>query len=275
MSEAGAGSGLIDVVHRLPGKRVVVLGDVMLDRYVYGKVDRVSPEAPVPIMHFNGQDNRLGGAANVAADLAALGCEASMVGTCCDDDEAGRDLRKMLGELGVDTTALLHTPGRCTTSKVRMVGVIENRKGQLLRLDYEDVSPVDDAIGDALLERLAEQLKDADVLCIEDYNKGACSKRVCQGAIRLAKEAGVPVLVDPARIRDYAKYAGATLLKLNRPETRMATGLPVETDADVEAAATKLLGELNLEAIVVTVDKDGAFLATKDGPRQRVASKAR
>ena len=268
-------TGLLDVLNALPGRRVLVLGDFMLDRYVHGRVERVSPEAPVPIMHFHHQDDRLGGAANVAADLAALDVEVAVVGTFNSQDEAGTSMASMLQAIGVDTGGMVHTPGRCTTSKQRMVGMIENRKGQLLRVDYEDPGPVDDAVAEQLLAEVESRLGSVDVLCIEDYNKGACSDRVCRDAIALAKKAGVPVLVDPARIREYGKYAGATLLKMNRTETRLATGLPVESDPDVESAATKLLSDLDLEAVVVTVDQDGAYLATKDGPNQRVASKAR
>ena len=267
--------GLIDIVQRLGGRRVAVLGDYMTDRYLYGHADRLSPEAPVPVLHFQREETRLGGAGHVAADLAALGVQVKTVGAV-GDDAAGRELRHMLEADGVDANGLVGVAGRPTTSKVRLVGLAQHRTPQqMIRLDYEDSAALDDAAGEKVLAALDAALDDADVLCIEDYNKGVVGGRVCRQAIRRARERGVPVLVDPPAISDYAKYRGATCLKLNRRETCAATGLACESRDQVEVAAAKLLDDLDLEAVIVTLDKDGAYLAVRGDEGRMLATRAR
>ena len=272
-------SRLIELAETLPAVRAVLAGDFMLDRYLYGDADRLNPEAPVPVLHFNHEDVRLGGAGNVAADLAALGAEVTAVGVA-GTDEAGRTMRALLQERGVDAAGL-HDAGRPTTCKVRLVGLARQRSGQqMLRLDFEDASPVGSAVADAVVASATAALKGADVLCIEDYHKGVLSGDVAPRLIAAARSAGVPSFVDPPRIADYRKFAGATCLKLNRPEAEAATGLPARTLEQVDAAASKLLDALDLHAVVVTLDADGAYLATRgDGTtepeRRHVAGKPR
>ena len=259
-------SGLIDIVQNLAGRRVVVLGDFMTDRYLYGNADRLSPEAPVPVLHYQREETRLGGAGHVAADLVALGVKVSVVGAV-GDDAAGREMRHSLETRGVDVDGLLVVAGRPTTSKVRLVGLAQHRTPQqMIRIDYEDPAVLDDAACERVEAAVAAALEGADVLCIEDYNKGVVGERVSRRAIELARARGVAVMVDPPSIDDYGKYRGATCLKLNRRETCVATRLACETRDEVEAAARKLLADLDLEAVIVTLDKDGAFLAVGSGP---------
>jgi D-beta-D-heptose 7-phosphate kinase/D-beta-D-heptose 1-phosphate adenosyltransferase len=256
---------LIELVERLPGHHVVLLGDLMVDRYLYGNAERLSPEAPVPIIHYQKEEYRLGGAGHVAADLAVLGGKVRVVGLV-GNDEMGRMLRGKLEEHGCETDGLVETPGRCTVCKMRLVGAAQHRHPQqMIRLDFEDSSPIDSGVGKRVLENLGTALEGAAVLCIEDYNKGLLTEEVCRGAIRMARERGVPVIVDPALVPDYSKYSGATAIKLNRTETEKVTKLPVRAEGDYAAAAGWLIEKLQLEAAIVTLDKNGSYVAARDG----------
>ena len=267
--------GLLDIVARLADRRVVVVGDYMIDRYLYGNADRLSPEAPVPVLHFQHEETRLGGAGHVAADLAVLGLEVAVVGAV-GADELGAHMRAAMAAEGIDPSGLVEMPGRPTTSKVRLVGLAQHRTPQqMIRLDYENPAPLDAGGCDAVVAAFERALVGAQVVCIEDYNKGVACEAVCRRVIEIARGRGIPVLVDPPSIRDYAKYRGATCLKLNRRETCTATGLPCDTADQVERAAVGLLEALGIEAVVVTLDKDGAFLATRDGERRVLKTRAR
>lgn len=265
---------LIEIVEHLPAARVLLLGDVMLDRYLYGNAERLSPEAPVPVLHFQKEETRLGGAASVAANFAELGAKVAVLGVVGEDD-AGRDVRRLLQNAGADDSGLL--PGdRPTTCKMRLVGSAQHRHPQqLIRLDYEHVAPISPLIEAQLLDRLKLALGDADMVCIEDYAKGVVTESLCRAAIELANKAGKPVLVDPARIGSYERYAHATCLKLNRPEASKATGLPMETPEQVEKGAAALLDQLSLSAVVVTLDKQGAYVAEHTGNRRLIATRPR
>lgn len=271
-------SGLIDIVERVAGRRAVVVGDFMLDRYIYGHADRLSPEAPVPVLHFQHEETRLGGAGHVAADLAVLGLEVTVVGAI-GQDELGETMRRGLAAEGIDPGGLVAIDGRPTTSKVRLVGLAQHRTPQqMIRLDYENPSALDEVGCRAIIAAFEGALGSGagvDVVCIEDYNKGALCEPVCRSIIASCRKRGVPVLVDPPSIQDYEKYRGASCVKLNRRETGAATGLSCETPAEVEQAAEKLLGQLGSEAVVITLDKDGAFLATRQGERRMLRTRAR
>jgi D-beta-D-heptose 7-phosphate kinase / D-beta-D-heptose 1-phosphate adenosyltransferase len=268
-------SRLIELVRNFEKKRIVLVGDFMLDKYVYGNANRLSPEAPVPVLHYDHEEVRLGGAGHVAADLAVLGCSVKIIG-CCGDDEAALSMRKLLTEQGVDVSDLIPTPGRGTTSKTRLVGLAQQRSPQqMIRLDYEVTTPVSKDIGGQLVQAFTRAVANADVVCLEDYNKGVLAPAVCQAIIQTAKSRGKEVLIDPASIADYTKYNGATCLKLNRTETEKATGLPARSAEQYARAAKKLLDTLLLEAVVITLDKDGAYLATRNGTERRVATRAR
>ncbi len=267
-------SRLIELVKNLAGRKIVLVGDFMLDRYVYGNAERLSPEAPVPVLHFNHEEVRLGGAGHVAAALAALGCRVHAIG-CCGDDEAAVTLKKLLVDVGV-TGDLIPTPGRCTTSKTRLVGLAQQRSPQqMIRLDYEVGGAVSSEIAGKIVAAFARAIVDADAVCLEDYNKGVLTPAVTQSLISAAKSRSKQVLIDPASIADYGKYASATCLKLNRTETEKATGLPARSPEQYALAAKKLIDNLQLDAVVLTLDKDGAYLATRDGQKRRVTTRPR
>ena len=266
---------LIELVEKLPPSRVVLLGDFMLDRYVYGNAERLSPEAPVPVLHYQKEEFRLGGAGGVAADLAALGATVMAVGVIGNDD-MGRQVRKLLIECGADPGAMIEAQGRPTICKARLVGLAQHRHPQqMIRLDFEDPTPMGSDVGQRVLESLEQSLRIADLLCIEDYNKGLLTPDLCRKAIEMARARHIPVLVDPASITDYSKYSNATALKLNRTETQKTTGLPVDNEQQYEAAGIHLIETLNLEAAVITLDKNGAYLATRSGERQWLRTRPR
>jgi D-beta-D-heptose 7-phosphate kinase/D-beta-D-heptose 1-phosphate adenosyltransferase len=266
---------LIELVERLPGARVALVGDLMLDRYVYGNVERLSPDAPVPVFHHQREDARLGGAGRVAADLATLGAHVSVVSIIGHDD-TGRQIRALLDEYKVDTSGLIETP-RPTTCKVRLVGLAQHRHAQqMIRMDFEDASPVDAALGARVVDAVARALDaGATALCIEDYNKGLLTPEVCRRMIELARQRNVPTFVDPYAMPDYSKYRGATVVTPNRVETEQATRLACHDEPHYRAAAERLLQSLDLEAAVLTLDKNGAYLATRDGERRWLKTRSR
>ncbi|MFT3784611.1 MAG: D-glycero-beta-D-manno-heptose 1-phosphate adenylyltransferase [Tepidisphaeraceae bacterium] len=262
-------SRLIDLVQRFAGRKVALIGDFMVDRYVYGNAERLSPEAPVPVLRFDHEDCRLGGAGHVAADLAALGCHVKVVGVV-GDDEAGVQLRKMLDDLKVDHSGIVIAKGRCTTSKTRLVGLANQRSPQqMIRLDYEVSTPVTTDLAGQLIQAAARAIADAEVVLLEDYNKGVLTPAITQGIVQAARSRGKQVIVDPPKITDYTRYIGATALKLNRSEAEVATGQPARTPEQYARAGKKLMDSLGLEAIVITLDKDGAYVATRDGKTER------
>src|SRR5215218_5419419 len=184
---------LIELVERLAGRKVVLVGDLMLDKYLYGNAERLSPDAPVPVLQYRREDARLGGAGRVAADLGTLGSLVRIV-SLVGQDQTGADIRKMLDEGGVDVSGLIETTDRPSTSKVRLVGLAQHRHPQqMMRLDYEDASPVSGPLADRIIEAVKTALVGADALCIEDYNKGLLPPPVCKAIIALARAATVPI----------------------------------------------------------------------------------
>lgn len=242
--------------------RLLVVGDVMLDRYWFGEVSRISPEAPVPVVHVNKEEVRPGGAANVARNIVALGGHVSLL-SVVGTDEAGQTLRKLLEEAGVATG--LHDDANIrTTVKLRVLG----RQQQLLRIDFE-TAPSHEVL-QAKLDDFERQLADHDLVILSDYGKGGLT-HITQ-MIALAKKAGKRVLVDP-KGDDYARYAGASLLTPNRSELREVVGKWVN-EADLKAKADQLREQLGLEALLLTRSEEGMTLFRPDGVFNQ-AAKAR
>lgn len=241
--------------------RVLVVGDVMLDRYWFGEVDRISPEAPVPVVRVARREDRLGGASNVARNVVALGGHATLIGIV-GNDEAGQTVGRLASEAGIQAD-LVPDMDNPTTLKLRVLG----RQQQLLRVDFEQ--PPATAALDDLQARVARQLARHDVLVLSDYAKGALSR--VQALIAMAREAGMPVLVDP-KGDDYSRYRGATLVTPNRAEMQQAVGLWT-TEAQLADRAQKLRQELELEALLITRSEQGMTLFTAAG-RHHVEAQA-
>ncbi|MBS1161857.1 MAG: D-alpha,beta-D-heptose 7-phosphate 1-kinase [Proteobacteria bacterium] len=228
--------------------RLLVVGDVMLDRYWFGEVNRISPEAPVPVVKVERSEERLGGAANVARNAAAVGARTALLSVVGDDD-AGRSLTRLLADGGIE--AGLHIdPAIDTTVKLRVIG----RQQQLLRIDFETL-PSHETLN-AKLAEFERRIADCDVVILSDYGKGGLVH--IAEMIRLARAAGKPVLVDP-KGDEWGKYAGATAITPNRSELREVVGR-WSSEAELFAKAQKLRGELGLDALLVTRSEEGMTL---------------
>ncbi|MBN9522679.1 bifunctional heptose 7-phosphate kinase/heptose 1-phosphate adenyltransferase [bacterium] len=256
---------LIDLVHRLGRPRVLVVGDVMLDRYVWGNAERISQEAPVILLRADRREERLGGASSVATMLAALGAETSLVGVVGPDADGLRS-RQMLTDLGIDAEGVLTDAGRPTTVKERYIGRAQARHPQqMIRVDYEDRSALDSSVERELGAVLGAKLRTTDIVLVSDYDKGVCTPGLLQSLVAAAKARGVRVVADPTRGGDYAKYRGCASMTPNRLEAGLATGRTISTNDDALRAAADLRDRLGLEAGIVTLDKDGMALAHGDG----------
>jgi len=260
---------LLKTVTNLGSPQILLLGDFMLDVYVYGDALRISPEAPVPVLKVQSTKYACGGAGSVANDLLALGAQVSCVGATGDDDNAGR-LRRMLAEAGADIEGLITLCARPTTTKQRLIGLAQHRHPQqLIRIDDECADRFSDAITQQIEKLCQDNIAQADIVCLQDYNKGLLTESLCQKVIRMAAKAGKKVAVDPAFINDYSKYSGATLITPNRKEASAAAGLEIHNADDAARAAKNLHKKLQLQAVVITLDKEGAYLHT-DGFSQLV-----
>ncbi|MGB2754248.1 MAG: bifunctional heptose 7-phosphate kinase/heptose 1-phosphate adenyltransferase [Phycisphaerae bacterium] len=266
---------LIDLVNRLGRPRLGVVGDLMLDRYVFGDAERISPEAPIQVLRVVSQECRLGGAGSVVNNLRALGADVSVFSVVGRDD-VGRQVMDGLKAAGARTSGVVRLAGRPTTVKTRFVGRAQHRiPQQVLRVDEEQVAPIPAEAEDRLLAGIRKGLGRFQAVLLGDYNKGVLTPRLTQAIIRAARRRRVPVLVDPIKDRDYAKYRGATLLTPNRLETEMASGQSVARPEALRRAAGRLLKNLRLDAIIVTLDKDGAYLALKGRKGQMVPTRPR
>ncbi|MBX3388851.1 MAG: D-glycero-beta-D-manno-heptose 1-phosphate adenylyltransferase [Phycisphaeraceae bacterium] len=256
----------------------LVVGDLMLDEHLYGDAERLSADAPVPILHVRRKEHRPGGAANVCLDLVALKGKVIAVGVV-GDDEAGKLLRRELREQGVSDEGIEVDSTRPTTIKQNLVGLAQARHPQkMFRIDFESREPIVGEVAKRVLDKVRSLIDRVDVLCIEDYSKGVCTEEVCQGVIRIARDAGKEVLVDPAKIATYAKYRGATSMTPNRTEAEFATGLRTHGDGSAEhntLLAKRLVKEAELETAIITLDRHGALLLEKGKEALAVPTVAR
>lgn len=247
---------LIDSEH-LAGLHVLVIGDVMIDRYIHGQVSRISPEAPVPVLSQTETTIRLGGAANVALGVTALGANAEIIGLVGADEQA-KALQNLLEDAGVASCRMVVDHSRCTTIKTRVVASHQ----QIVRIDEEAKHPASSAIEVALVNAIHAAVASADILVISDYAKGVCSDRVIMEAIAKSSELGKPVVVDPKR-NDYAIYRGATVITPNVRELHAATSSNGKDDAAI-VSASKVLIDQTFSNILVTRSEDGMTLVQPD-----------
>ncbi len=254
---------LLKTVTNLGSPKVLVIGDFMLDVYIYGDALRISPEAPVPVLKVTRTEHSCGGAGSVAADLAALGAVPICLGII-GNDQNGQILKKMLTKVGADITPLLTATDRPTISKQRLIGLAQHRhQQQLFRMDEESTEPLSDDQYEKILQNFKDKLQQADIICLQDYDKGLLNPSICRQMIELARQADKKVLVDPSLAGDFSKYTGATLITPNRQETSIAVGFEVKTADDAARAAQALAEKLKLKAVVITLDKEGAYLKTE------------
>ena len=258
---------VLQLIQRMRSSRVVVVGDIMLDRYLIGDTERLSPEAPVPVVTVAERHAALGGAANVAANVAAMGARCFLVGTVGDDGD-GATIRQELAVARLEDRFVLTIAGRPTTSKTRIIA----RGQQIVRIDDE----VDSLLEGQDLARLTaaarEALADADALLLEDYNKGALSPALILAAMEVARPRGIPIVVDP-KYRQFFEYAGATVFKPNRRELESALG--AGADLKNGNVLPEVLTRLKVDNLLVTLGAEGMLLVTKDGSLTQIPSIAR
>lgn len=257
---------LAELLRAAPRYRVAIVGDAMLDVYLRGDVDRISPEAPVPVVRVRERKMALGGAANVAHNVTALGASCELVATI-GQDAAGDTLRDMLGRIQADTRSLVIV-ARPTTTKTRVLA----RAQQVVRFDEEDDADVAGADVDQTLAAVGRAVAAADALVLEDYNKGVLVPAVIAHAIALATARAIPIVVDP-KYRNFFAYRGATIFKPNRRELESALGAAVDLDHPEALPAT--LQRLGVEHLLLTLGERGMALLSADGDMHRVPTTAR
>ena len=253
---------LVKTLGSLGSPRVMLVGDFMLDCWIYGNAERLSPEAPVPVLRKIRRETMTGGASNIAPAITALGGKVICVGVI-GADASGDELCSLLVSAGADASRLIRRGDRPTTVKTRYVGLAQHRHAQqMFRLDEESVEELDAETHEVLRAAIRAELRSCGVLALEDYNKGVLGGTNTPRIIDDARRAGVPVVVDPALIGDYRRYAGATLLTPNRFEAALASGVEITDRESMVRAAERITAATRADAVVITLDRDGAFLYT-------------
>jgi D-beta-D-heptose 7-phosphate kinase/D-beta-D-heptose 1-phosphate adenosyltransferase len=268
MNEAvAAETDLAELVQHLGEPRVLVVGDAILDRYIWGDAARISQEAPVILLQADRREERLGGACSVAAMLRALGARVNLAAVVGDDAD-GLRVRRMLLDLGVGDEAVLVDPDRPTTVKERYIGRAQHRHPQqMIRVDYEVRTPLSIPCQQGLEAAAARLVRRADIILVSDYDKGVCTPGLLAVLVGLARSSGLRVVADPVRGGDYRKYHGCSAITPNRLEAGLASGRTLGSSAEALAAAGELRERLDLEAAIVTLDREGMALAHADGRR--------
>lgn len=248
--------------------RVLVIGDIILDKFIWGNVERISPEAPVQVVNIQRENIALGGAANVAHNLAAIDCDVTLLGVIGKDVNA-RILEKEFGAIGIRKNGLFVDPTRPTTTKTRVIAGNQ----QVVRIDNEIASPVSTAVENKLLAFLKKNLSKFDAVVISDYQKGVLTDKVILATIRLSKQKGIKTVIDPKR-KDFSIYAGASLIKPNLKEAEAAVGRKLRSEQEVKDAAAELMKKHRFEGVLITRGKDGMFLMEKNS-HESVSASAR
>ena len=258
---------LVHILSNIGRPNIMLVGDFMLDKYVWGEVNRISQEAPIPVLNVASEEIRPGGAGSVASNLAHLGANIFCYGAIGNDNE-GRLLLDNLNDLGVNTEGIVQDSDRPTTVKVRMMGHLQSAgKGiqQLLRIDYEKTEDIEEEKQEVIINKIEDKIQQVDIVLISDMNKGLLSRRILDAVIKSGKDHNVPVIVDPGLTKDYGIYRGATAITPNRFETKLSTGIKITDVNSMKSAGRKLLEENLFEYVIITADKDGMFLYSRDG----------
>ncbi|NQV24726.1 MAG: D-glycero-beta-D-manno-heptose 1-phosphate adenylyltransferase [Rhodopirellula sp.] len=257
-------SGILNLLADASPPRLLIVGDLMLDRYVTGNAERISPEAPVVVLRAGEHEVRPGGAAGVAAFSVALEARVSLLGVVGNDSTA-QTLLSLCRDDSIDTSSVVTDAARPTTLKERFIGGAADRHGhQILRVDHECREPVSGAIEQTLIDAACRQIPNCDIVVISDYAKGVCTSGLLRAVIKTARQHDIPVIVDPGRGHRAADYAGATLLKPNRIEAEELGHRAITTSNQAMAVAAALRDDAQVEAVIVTLDADGCVVATSE-----------
>jgi len=262
-------SSLADLIERLNGARVLCVGDVMLDRYVMGEVERISPEAPIPVLRTQRETSMLGGAGNVASNIAVLGGGGRFIGVV-GEDAAGDEIARLLSNLQAIHADLVRDSERHTTLKTRFVGSNQ----QLMRADVESTEALSAQCQAQVLEHITHSGDTIGAVVLSDYGKGVLSDTIIQGVITKAHAAKIPVVIDP-KGSDYSRYRGADIITPNKKELMDATAMPARTDDDVVAACMHLIESCGVGGVLATRSADGMTLVTKDRDPLHLKAEAR
>ena len=253
----------------MKGRTVLVVGDLILDHYLWGNVERTTPEAPVPIVRHVRDSHIMGGAANVAHNIVALGGKAILIGAVGRDENA-RLMREMVKKAGIAGAGIATVSDRPTTVKTRVISM----RQQLLRIDNEENSPIDAKDAETLLKAVGVAAEKADVMLLSDYAKGVLSPEVIAGCIAAARKASIPVLVDP-KGRDFSKYKGVDYLTPNRRELAIGSGQPASDENEIGIAAAALIRKCGLKALVVTLSEEGIAIMRPRRKMVKIQARAR
>jgi D-glycero-beta-D-manno-heptose-7-phosphate kinase len=249
--------GLLD---RLQGRSILVVGDLMIDQFVIGTVDRISPEAPVPIVRFDHETWRLGGAANVANNIVALGGKVETIGVIGSDADGSR-LVADLASRSIGTAGVVGDPTRCTTRKLR---VVTTRNQQVARIDYERDVEIDSTVETEVIRRIADGAASAHAIVISDYLKGVISPNVAAAAVKASRQHGIPVLVDP-KVPHIEYYRGATVITPNHMEAEAVTHMRIRSTADARDAARRFRDRAGCASVLITRGEHGMWLLDAEG----------
>jgi rfaE bifunctional protein kinase chain/domain len=248
-----------ELLGNFKGKRIAVVGDLMLDRYYWGSVHRVSPEAPVPVVEVDAESVRFGGAANVANNIQSLGGRPFLVGLV-GDDHPGSMFRKMLTDQGLDTGGIVTDAARPTTIKTRVIAAGQH----VVRIDNESKQDCPEPLWPKLIDAIRSNMHDIDGVIIEDYNKGVITRDIIHAVIAAAAEQGKPVTVDP-KFNNFFEYRDVTVFKPNRREVEEALGGRLRSVPDIERAGKSLLESLHAQNVLLTRGEEGMSLFQADG----------
>ncbi len=266
---------LIDLVQSLDNPRLLVLGDLILDRYLWGNAERISQEAPVILLREEKQELRLGGAANVAQMIRGLDAHVTLAGVVGADVE-GEQMCALLKEQGISCEAIIVDQERPTTCKERIIGKAQHRHPhQMLRIDRETRGPLSSIAKSKLWDRLIPAIEEHDAILISDYAKGVCDEQTLERVVQIARLMNKPVIVDPASIHDYRMYRGVTAMTPNRVETGKAADMEIKTIEDAFEAGRRLVKKLSMDRIFVTLDKDGIAIVESNGQCEHFPTRLR
>ncbi len=258
-----------DMLKRFSRVKALVVGDLMVDEYLWGRVDRISPEAPVPVVAIERENLALGGSGNVINNLRAMGAKVCAVGTV-GRDNAGTRLLKSLETLAVDTSGILVDKNRPTTRKTRVIASNQ----QIVRIDREICEDIPRDICTQLMSEMEKALPSCGLVIISDYNKGVVTRDLVSRTALLAKELGIPVLADP-KSRDFSKYDFAALITPNQKEASLAANMTISSQADLYTAGEKILEQTRIDKLVITCGKDGMILFERGKNPHDIPSRAR
>lgn len=260
---------LLSLKEKFKNKKIAVIGDMMLDSYYKGKVSRISPEAPVPVVEVDNEFSRFGGALNVAYNILTLGGTPLPIGIIGDDSE-GKLLKKLMRDAGISDEAIFTDKSRPTTSKTRVIA----HSQQVVRIDKESTAPLSKSIEKKIIDYIKNDFSNIDAIILQDYNKGVLTQNLIKEVIKKANEENKIITVDP-KFNNFFEYKNVTVFKPNRKETEDALSMKLLSDDDISRAGEKLLHNLNARYILLTLGEAGIALFEKGKPEKRVPTKAR